>query len=459
MENEDEGRQDVERITIMIVQCKEFIDPKLMLEQIHSSKVKGYSVKNRRGTKLEINYQVKRNNVDEEQKFLRTEIIDNKLAKQIEAERKQNHTFVTPKLNIITQSEIQTPIKKLRGNERAARFQFMQQLVKSNMTNENTKWKENDALDRFFNKKKKKQFHGIDLNQYYEHLEEKSKTLVSEPIISEKTSLLTLADLKENVTTVMSSINELFMARNQLCDTAKLMADPIVQRVWELEAANKLLVAENELLKEQLKQFENRQNDKVKQIIIGDEQSELPKFEEAPQKPKIIKVTDSKKVKKEKLKKLLTFDDSKLIAHKKEVLSSVVTTTTFADKLKKIGVPKQKIRYTVTEQADKIIVLPKPQGIPFRVWKTWCKFNTKEQLVLKTEKFLYGQFKNELYSLRTKWSKNSKGFNPYLGNPKDLWEVAREENPENQFVFVQKWRELVIKYKNNTTKEGWTKTK
>lgn len=452
------GEEDEEKNkTKMMTQQKKNNDPKLKLEHIRSSMVAGYSAKrNRRGTKLEIDYQVKRNNADEEQKFLRTEIIDNKMAKQIEAERKQNRTFVTPKLTMIQQSEIRTPIKKLRGNERAARFQFLRQLVESNKVNENNKWKENDALDRFFNKKKKKAFAKIDLNLFSEHLEEISENLVAEPPKTD--SLLTLEDDKEKVTDAMSSINE-NVARHQPCDTARSMADPIIKRLWELEEANRKLAEENKLLKEKLEQFEKDQNKVINRVVIGLEQSELPKFEEAPPKPKMIKVNDSKKVKKEKLKKLLTFDESKLIAHKKEVLSSVVTETTFADKLKKIGTPKQKIRYTVVEQPNKITVLPKPQGIPFKIWKTWCKFNTEEQLVLKTERFLYGQFKNELYSLRVKWSKNCKGFNPYLGSPKDLWEVAREENSDNLFAFVQKWRELVINYKNNTTKEGWTKSK
>lgn len=438
-----------------MIQPKEENDSKLKLGYSNNPMAERYSVRrNRRGTKLEIDYQVKRNNVDEEQKFFRTEIIDNKMAKQIEAERKQNRTFVTPKLNIVQQTEIRTPIKKLRGNERAAQFQFMQQLVKSNTVNETIKWKENDELDRFFEKKKKKKFIGKNYNSYHEHLEKLTEVATPNKV----DSLLTLEDDKQKVPAAMSSINE-NVASHQLCDTAKLMADPIIKRLWELEAANAKLVAENELLKEKLRQFEESQDNMLKQVVIGSEQSDLPKFKEAPQKPAVIKVTDSKKVKKNKLKKLITFDDSILVAHKKEVLSSVVDSTTFADKLKNIGIPKQKIRYTVVEQKEKITVLPKPHGIPFKIWKTWCKFNTAEQLVLKTEKFIYGQFKNELYSLRTKWSKNCKGFNPYLGNPKDLWEVAREENSDNLFAFVQKWRELVIKYKNNTTKEGWAKSK
>lgn len=454
------------------------------LERVHfgSAQVVGKSTKRRqRGTKLDIEYTVRRNDAQKEQKFLISEIFDEKLDKQIKYEKKQNHTFIKPKFNLVTKIEEPVTKKVLRGKERAATHAFMKELVESNKVQPSWKiqpsWtveyeKEVDEVDLFFMKKKTKPFSSISIKEF-------GDSLIVQP-----------DDKNIAQPTVMSSINEIVTPREEISVSAiSEQLASLMERVDKLEKMNAALEEENKQLKEEreatIKSMEKEVtkakknkpqvakktqhkslgiNLKVtKTKVIGQEQcleiesTQQKKFVEKPSMPTKV----NKKMKGNQLKKTIRtwyeFDPSKLVQHQKEVLNSVVTNTTFADKVRETGIPKQRIRYTpkppVEEKRSIHYYGYKPKGIPNKVWWNWVTTGTAKDAYEKADRYLFNQFKREMMVYRNKWVKFSREFNPYLSEPKMVWEENTweyEHQTDIPYNFILKWRQLVQTYKPNT---------
>ncbi|ADB64450.1 ORF1 [Drosophila melanogaster Nora virus] len=448
------------------------------LERVHfgSTQVVGKSTKRRqRGTKLDIEYTVRRNDAPKEQKFLISEIFDEKLDKQIKYEKKQNHTFIKPKLNLVIKEEQHITKKVLRGKERAATHAFMKEMVESNKIQPswNVEYeKEIDEVDLFFMKKKTKPFSGFSIKEL-------------------RDSLIVQSDDKNMAQpTVMSSIDEIVTPREEISVSAiSEQLASLMERVDKLEKMNAALEEENKQLKKEREatiKSVKKEAKKIKQEkpqivkktqhkslgvnlkitktkVVGQEQcleienTQHKKFVEKPSMP--LKV--SKKMTEHQLKKTIRtwyeFDPSKLVQHQKEVLNSVVTNTTFADKVRETGIPKQKIRYVAKPPAEEKRSIHfygyKPKGIPNKVWWNWVTTGTAMDAYEKADRYLYHQFKREMMIYRNKWVKFSKEFNPYLSKPKMVWEENTweyEYKTDVPYNFILKWRQLVQTYKPNT---------
>ncbi|QKF95553.1 VP1 [Bactrocera dorsalis nora virus] len=193
-------------------------------------------------------------------------------------------------------------------------------------------------------------------------------------------------------------------------------------------------------------------------VVKGIEQSfDIPdslrekEFAPAVEKPKPVKLDDSKSKRLAKLKAWYSFDKNKLEAHQKEVLKEVEKDKSFAEALKKNGIPKQKIRYVYSGAKKQQIApqFPKPAGIPMPKWIQWCEKGTPEAAYQAAEKYMFNVFKREMYILRQKWIKVSKELNPFLSAPSEVWrmEVSDYENNYNSpQTFINKWRQLATSY-------------
>ncbi|AHZ92152.1 VP1 [Drosophila subobscura Nora virus] len=451
--------------------------------QIASTQVVDTRSKRRqRGTKLDIDYTVKKNNAEKEQKFLDTEVVDTKLDKQILYEKRQNHTFIKPKLSMVSREDKIVKNKVLRGNERASAYKFMKEMVNSNKVQ--SSWnvervKEVDEVDLFFRKKKTKPFSGFSIGEL-------------------RDSLIVPSDDKNIVPPiVMSSTNEIITPSEEISVSAILkQLAALTAKLDKIEKQNEELIKENNNLKMEREQFlenvhkevelETKPQEKktlntkktqqkslgvnlkiTKTKIIGQEESLQQKFVDKPNKP----LKPNKNMLGDKLKKNIrewyNFDSSKLEQHKKEVLSSVITNATFAEKIRETGVPKQKIRYTspVTLKEDKKSIHYygyKPSGIPNKVWWHWVTTVTSVEAYEKAERFLYNQFKREMFIYRTKWVKYSKEFNPYLSEPKMVWMEHTSDfdiDVSVAYAFILKWRKLVQTFKpNKPINSDWYKS-
>jgi len=322
---------------------------------------------------------------------LRTKV-DNSLDVQELAEKRQNRTFVRPKLTMVVKEEIQPKKVTLRGNKRAEVFQFMKELVQSNTTDNewNVKQQQRDVdLCHFFEKKNRKPYNCINLSLYKEYLEaipnteellQKSENLEVEGVgINSPTQAIVSELVKHDTSNDMSSFNEQLISQATTSDTAVVTSiQDILARLNKLEAANLALVKENEELRKELKEkkesksLENeRQKSKPNnkktpgtqhkrattpeiQQIVGFEQStlgsDLPKFSKKPKVPDMVKPKDSAAVKARKIKDWFNYNKEELEQHNREVVNSFTTSKTFAQQLRDIGLPKQKIRYTNKQQ-------------------------------------------------------------------------------------------------------------
>lgn len=471
------------------------------LKRVHTVGTQVVDTCNRRrqkGTKMEVNFTVKRNNADEEQKFFVTERVDHKLEKQVKAEAKQNHTFVKPKLNFVDKVEVEKVKITSRGKERAANFAFFKELVNSNKVEQ--KWnveteKEIDEVDLFFMKKKTKPFSGFSIKSLGDSL----KVMPDEKHISPQTA--------------MSSINE-NVATDAVVDVIALTAqlNQLIKRVEALELDNKQLVEMNNQLRQDNEKLVNEgitsiKNDKkekknsenkieqaisktascmfkivaekkrVTQVtpIVGEEQClELQstikrKYKEKPKLPSVPSKKEKKSIQQTKIRQWYNFNKQTIEEHQKEVLSSVQTDVTFAEKVKENGIPKQKLRYTVSTTVEKQPKKSihhygyKPAGVPNKIWWKWVTTGTAAEAYKKAQTFLFKMFKREMIVFRQKWICHTKEFNPYLSEPKMVWLENTNEYPYDVnvlFEFIKKWRMLVTSYKpGKSIINDWYKNK
>lgn len=479
-------------------------DKGAQLKRVHvgGTQVVGTSTKQiRRGTRLETNFTVKRNNADEEQKFFLKEIINDQVEKQVKAEAKQNHTFVKSKLQLVEKLEVGQVKRCTRGKERASNFAFFKELVSSNTTK--TEWnveKSNDAVDRFFMKKKTKPFSGFSIKSLGD-------------------SLTVPVDDKNGVQqNAMSSINEI-VAPVVMTDAIALIAqmEALMKRVEALEESNKQLTQERDQLKQDYEKLEKvilstevqeevqqlETEPKVKQspkktvkkvrfakqtkqspkktarvnTIKGEEQcleiesTQVGGFTDKPKKPIIPKKKQTRNEIRSHVREWYSFDKKKIEEHQKEVLASVVNGVSFADKVRQNGLPKQKIRFTQPPKKEETVVtltpgydytsMMKPPGIPKNLWWRWTSTGTAIDAYEKAEKFLFNSFKREMMIYRRRWASCCKEFNPYLSEPKMVWmeQVCEYEyDVSSAQTFINKWRNLVRSYKPSTPiKNDWYK--
>lgn len=198
------------------------------------------------------------------------------------------------------------------------------------------------------------------------------------------------------------------------------------------------------------------QTNKTSKIVSGFQQMNISntqikkKFENKPKQPRVVTVADKKATKINKLKEWYSFDKTKIEEHQQEVLKSVRTDKTFANIIRDNGLPDQIIKYNLkpTLKEKKELEHPKPSGVPFKKWIFWLTIKTPEEAYKQADKFLYNMYKKEMYIYRQKWIKYSKEFNPYLCEPKAVWDIQVDIKDINQpFEFIQKWRNLVQTYK------------
>lgn len=453
----------------------------------HSTSAPVVSTRSRRcrkGTTLIPNFTVKKlTSTQEEDKF--ETVIDNKLEVQRLAELKQNHTMVLPKLNFVKELPNQHKKVTLRGKKRAEVHNFMKELVQSNKVS--TSWNidngtEVDELDHFFNKKQRKPFRTLPLEEWSDKLS----------VIAEKQlPSLIVPDEKRDTTkpVEMKSIQEQVSATVNTSDSAVLaQLSLVLEKVSNLEKECEKLKLENQKLKEQLsltpevtqesipivekidtaqevpqlKKLKERkftlsvQTGKSTQVVTGIQQSldiqnsQIEKeFKPKPQQPKKVLSKDNKVVKVNKLKQWYSFDKTEIEKHQQEVLQSVKTDKTFAKVIRDNGLPEQKIKYTYkTAQQKSDPKHPKPAGVPFKKWNYWLKVKTPEEAYTAANKFMFNLFKKEMYIYRARWVKHSKEFNPFLCEPKAVWELEVSSEDINQpNAFLIKWRTLVQTYK------------
>lgn len=457
------------------------------LKRVHSVSAQVVDTGNRRrrhGTLLETNFTVKRNETTQESKFLMTEVIDDQLEKQVNAEAKQNRTFVKPKFQMINKVEVEQVKRVSRGKERASNFAFFKEMFKSNQIKQEWNVKRNeelDVVDLFFMKKKTKPFTSISIKELGDSL-----TIVQDDKHTIKNDM-------------MSQTNEQIVSRATV-DVFALSAqiEALLKRVENLEKENKnlklekqtLMMEKQEFLKEMensitTKQVEKKNSNKiekaenkpkkVKQVkfvkqlpkkaeeVKGEEQcldiesSIKQDFKEKPKNPKVPTKKDQKRNLQDKIRQWYTFDKKKIQEHQEEVLQSICSDITFAEKVRENGIPKQKLRYTIKPEKprqEKPLSIHhygyKPAGIPKKIWWKWVTNMPVLDAYQRAERFLFNTFKREMMVYRHKWSYYSKEFNPYLSEPKMVWEenTADYELDTNVlYEFIKKWRQLVTSYK------------
>lgn len=451
------------------------------LKRVHSISTQVVGTSNRRrrhGTILETNFTVKRNETTQESKFLITSIVDHQMDKQVKAEAKQNRTFVKPKFQLVDKTEVEQVKRVPRGKERASNFAFFKEMFKSNSIEQ--KWnvekeKEVDEVDLFFMKKKTKPFASIS--------------------IKELGDSLTLVPDDKYTTDMASQINESVVSRATV-DVSALAAqvEALLKRVENLERENETLKQEKEILASEKQQFlvemensiktkkvEKKNSQKIEKVqqkpkkvkfveqlpkkaapIVGEEQcldvesSIKEEYKDKPSSPKLPSKKDQKKNLQNKIREWYKFDKKKIQEHQKEVLQSIRSDKTFAEKVRENGIPKQKLRYVTKPEKpkqEKPLSIHyygyKPAGIPKKIWWKWVTTMTATDAYERAEKFLYNTFKREMMMYRHRWSYHSKEYNPYLSEPKMVWEENTfdyELNTNVLYEFIKKWRQLVTSY-------------
>lgn len=492
----------------------------LKLKRVHcdSTQVSDTRIARRRnGIQLEVDFKVRRKCADEEQTIFITEKIDEKLDVQRKAEAKQNRTFVMPKLTLIDREEyIKAAV--LRGKERAAKYQFCKELVASNSVQgiwDVTTQTRADELDRFFMKKQSKQrYSRLSLQELSERLiqvpdEKRSPTpatmssINSDSVARETSSAIALVEQPKEVipTSVESMLASLMQKMNAmeerltavLKENAELKQQLASRRSKKtaraaLKVTQVVAPSKEEKPRKALKSVafvEKPQVVEVTQVkphvtktvtIIGEEQCEVivnskpERFEEKPTPPKRIKANDRKSTMVSKVREWYKFDPKNVEEHQKKVLSSVVSELSYAEALGN-SMPSQVIKHK-REKAKKITPFNqkygynyyggKPKGVPNNLWWSWCLQGPVLDAYDKAYKYLFNVFRREVLNYRSKWSKFSKEFNPYLAVPRDVW---RENTSEYEYdidepaKFMAKWKVLVQTYKPvKPIKEDWYKT-
>ncbi|QCH41357.1 VP1 [Haematobia irritans Nora virus] len=451
--------------------------------------------KNRRGLKLEIDYTSKLKVQEDPLLDLLNrskEIVDNKFEVQRKALEKNNRTMVKPRINIIEViPEKPIKAKTLRGNKRAEQHAFFKDLVNSNKVN--VEWpiksdpvvvEQKKSLDDYWKgKDAKKSFSCIRLKQLEANLLTPDENIESSQMVPDDKRLPQQSKMVESIEKIeATSLSNSEIALHNKIDKLVEMMTLLEARCAKLEEQNQQLLKENQLLKEQrevkkqtiVEPEKEKPVTKVTKIkaavhkiaytrnktetIKGFEQSEeiedtqkVKTFEPSPKKPEPVKETDSKTIKKNKLKQWYQFDSKKIEEHQKQVLNSVCRDKTFAQTIRDNGIPKQKIKYvyklkTIVDET----LHPKPAGVPYKKWKGWLATLSVSDAYKAAEKYLYLLFKKEMYIFRQRWIKHSKEFNPFLSEPKLVWEAEvdrYEENRDQPMQFINSWRQLVKTYK------------
>lgn len=456
------------------------------LERVHAVSTQVVDTRNRqkrRGTILETNFTVKRNETPQESKFLITNVVDHQMEKQVEAEAKQNRTFVKPKFQLVYKTEIEKVKRIPRGKERASNFAFFKEMFKSNQVKQ--EWnvkpeKEIDEVDLFFMKKKTKPFSSISIKELGDSLtlvpddkhtiETDMTSQINEPVVSRET--VDVFALSAQVEALMKRVEMLEKENETLKQEKQDLAIEKEKFLNEMENSIKNQQKEkknsNKIEEVQKKPKKVRQQRVVKQLpkkvafIAGEEQcldiesSIKEEFKEKPMSPKIPSKKDQKKNLQNKIRQWYTFDKKKIQEHQEQVLQSVRSDKTFAEKVRENGIPKQKIRYVVKPEKpkqEKQLSIHhygyKPAGIPKKIWWKWVTNMPVLTAYERAERFLFNMFKREMMMYRHRWSYHSKEFNPYLSEPKMVWEentMDYELNTNVPYEFIKKWRQLVTSY-------------
>lgn len=172
-------------------------------------------------------------------------------------------------------------------------------------------------------------------------------------------------------------------------------------------------------------------------------------------KPRNIVARDSTKVKCQKISEWYNFDEDAYIKQQQSMASPRT-----GDSYKKVLLQQQK-EEEVEQKVAKVKLAGKPAGVPLKRWNYWLSVEGEKGALVKAHKFLFKEFKTEMFKLKQRWTKHCKEFNPFLTEPNYVWKinVHFDQNIDSPFEFIQKWRALALGFTPKTAIQGdWFKS-